>query len=255
MPAATPAPPTDTRPEPLWLGQYPVIPGDEDLLAASAGVHEFRYGKPREAAEAAAHADYAKALGVRAAAHHLLGVRAAHATGHLTAAAAHGEAYARAAHVVGFDPSKPPPPEVLDAVAAMTPKEHPVKFKAHPGDAMVQSYAGAPPEAEPAEREAGIRATLAKLQTLRATLQVPPAPVVKSEGGPGPADRPKSHKFGMAVPAGGAACSKCRFLEGEKTCGNPGYRAWAKTGSLPVAADRYCCDNFEGPPGGRDEWD
>lgn len=62
---------------------------------------------------------------------------------------------------------------------------------------------------------------------------------------------PPDHVFGITVPKGGSACSKCRFLgEDGKSCGNEYYRGWRESlgvddiAALPASADEFCCDVF-----------
>jgi hypothetical protein len=63
---------------------------------------------------------------------------------------------------------------------------------------------------------------------------------------------PDDHEFGMKVPKGGSACSKCRFLSKDhKHCGSDHFRIWHESvgaddpSLLPAPADEYCCDVFE----------
>lgn len=63
---------------------------------------------------------------------------------------------------------------------------------------------------------------------------------------------PRGHLFGMPVPLGGSACSKCRFVSNDgEHCGNRFFQQWRKTlaakdpSELPAPANRYCCDVFE----------
>lgn len=67
---------------------------------------------------------------------------------------------------------------------------------------------------------------------------------------------PKGHLFGMEVPKGGSACSKCKFVgKDKKSCGNEYFVKWRKSlkaddpNALPAPADEYCCDVFEKLPG------
>lgn len=62
---------------------------------------------------------------------------------------------------------------------------------------------------------------------------------------------PVDHLFGMKVPKGGSACSKCKFVsEDKKSCGSDYFNAWRKSldaedpSALPAPADEYCCDVF-----------
>jgi len=71
----------------------------------------------------------------------------------------------------------------------------------------------------------------------------------------GIAEYPPDHLFGMEVPKGGSACSKCVFLSKDgKHCGNEYFQKWQRsviigpppdTSLIPAPADEYCCDVFE----------
>lgn len=62
---------------------------------------------------------------------------------------------------------------------------------------------------------------------------------------------PPGHVFGMGVPKGGSACSKCKFLsEDGKHCGSTYFQDWRKSldaedpKKIPGEPDAYCCDVF-----------
>lgn len=119
----------------LKWGHYPVLHEDNiPELEAAAAAHEFRNGLRRPEAEGRAHADYVRARAVEAAAHHLLGMRSAHAVGADESAAKHGAGYAAAMDAAGHNAFGEVPQEVLDRVHEMAPKAH--SFKAHAADAM-----------------------------------------------------------------------------------------------------------------------
>jgi hypothetical protein len=120
------------QPKP-WLGKYDVL--DEEHhgdLDARAAVHEFRNKLPMEEAQAKAHGDYLRDHALRAAAHHLVGTRAAHAAGNMETAHKHGAQYVAAMEAAGEDPRAQPPKEVLDHVKDAKMKL--VTFKSHPAD-------------------------------------------------------------------------------------------------------------------------
>lgn len=145
-----------------WLGRFPILDAEHlDDLETRAAVHEFKYGLPRARAEEAAHADYLKERALDAAAHHLVGIKMAHAAGHDEAAAAHGNAYAAAMTHAGHDPFRVPPPEVLDRVKDARQKLY--SFKGHAADAFF-----VPPEAGADPADAHIQDMLGKLKALRA---------------------------------------------------------------------------------------
>jgi len=65
---------------------------------------------------------------------------------------------------------------------------------------------------------------------------------------------PTTHLFGMKVPEGGSACSKCKFVtEDGKHCGSEYFQDWQKSlgtedpSKLPAPANSYCCDVFQEP--------
>ena len=120
-----------------WLDHYPVISEDHHPdLDARAAVAEFRDKLPRELAERKAHEDYVKEHAYRAAAHHLLGTRAAVASGHDAAAKRHGEAYVAALEAAGHSAMDAPPQKVLDYIQDL--KHQVYSFKGHPADALFQ---------------------------------------------------------------------------------------------------------------------
>ena len=124
------------KPEPKpWLDRYPVLDEEHHAdLEARAAVNELRGKMPREEAEARAHGDYVKERALDAAAHHLLGVKAAHAAQHVNAAKQHGAAYAAAMTAAGADPYEQPPQAVMDRIKDAKQKVY--SFKAHPADAF-----------------------------------------------------------------------------------------------------------------------
>lgn len=147
-----------------WLGRFPILDAEHlDDLETRAAVHEFRHRLPRARAEEAAHADYLKERALDAAAHHLVGVKMAHAAGHDEAAAAHGNAYAAAMEHAGHDPFQAPPPAVLDRAREARQKLY--SFKGHPADTF---FVPPEPGADPAD--AHIAGMLDKLKALKAKL-------------------------------------------------------------------------------------
>jgi hypothetical protein len=120
------------------LDYYPVISEDHHAdLDARAAVAEFRDKLPKELAERKAHEDYMEEHAYRAAAHHLLGIRAAMASGHDAAAKRHAQAYAAALKVAGHSPLGTPPQKVLDYIQDL--KNQVYTFKDHPADALFES--------------------------------------------------------------------------------------------------------------------
>jgi len=120
---------------PLWLGKYPIVDADHvDRLEQDAAIGEFGHKMPRHEAEARAHSDYRHDQLSEAAAHHLVGLTAAHAAGASDDAKKHAAMYGVALKALGHDDVMNPPPEVASK-AKHTPAEV-YKFKAHRGDAF-----------------------------------------------------------------------------------------------------------------------
>jgi len=120
---------------PLWLNKYPVVNADHlDDLETRAAIEEFGKKLPRHEAEAKAHSDYRHDQLVESAAHHLVGLTAAHAAGASDTARKHAAVYGVALKALGHDDVMNPPPEVASK-AKHTPADI-VKFKAHPADAF-----------------------------------------------------------------------------------------------------------------------
>jgi hypothetical protein len=146
---------------PRWLGRHEVIDdADHQDLEARAAIFEFRHGLPRDTAERQAHASYIKEKALDAACHHLLGIRAAAACGHDSAAEQHGHAYASALAAAGHPPLGPVPAEVLDRIKATKPQVY--SFKAHPADDLIE-----PVGTEADEEDDKLRGFLEKLNSLK----------------------------------------------------------------------------------------
>jgi hypothetical protein len=120
---------------PQWLGRYPMVDADHiNDLETRAAVNEFGGKMPRHAAEQKAHEDYRKDQLHEAAAHHLVGMKAAHAAGDHDSAQKHGAMYVLALKALGLDNTVDPPPEVANK-AKNTPAEV-YRFKPHKGDSF-----------------------------------------------------------------------------------------------------------------------
>lgn len=120
---------------PKWLGKYPVVDADHlQDLETRAAIEEFGHKKPRHEAEAKAHDDYRRDQLSDAAAHHLVGLTAAHAAGASDDAKKHAAMYGVALNALGHEDVMNPPPEVTSK-AKHTPAEV-YKFRAHKGDAF-----------------------------------------------------------------------------------------------------------------------
>lgn len=119
-----------------WMGR-PIAEKDHvHGLDREAAVHEFGNKIPRHEAEEKAYEDYKKEQHGRAAAHHLQGMKAAHASGNMDEARKHGLLYDQHVKHLGHDSSIGPVPDSVSRYAAEEDKG-PYKFKAHHGDRFV----------------------------------------------------------------------------------------------------------------------
>jgi hypothetical protein len=119
----------------LWLGRYPLFDMDHvPDLEQRAAILEFGKKLPRHEAEAKAHEDYRRDQLVESAAHHFVGMKAAHAAGATDHATKHAAMFALALKALGHDNTIDPPDEVKTK-ALHTPSEV-YHFRAHPGDAF-----------------------------------------------------------------------------------------------------------------------
>lgn len=164
---------------PKWRDQYPMVDADHSHhLETAAAIQEFMHKVPRHQAEAAAHEEYRKDQLAEAAAHHLVGMKAAHAAGALEDAKKHGVLYALAAKQLGFDPAGEPPSDITTKEKNLSATKPVYKFKSHKGDAFAlpqlppaeqQVQKAEPPGRLPADTQAAISADPAAVE--RATLR------------------------------------------------------------------------------------
>jgi len=58
---------------------------------------------------------------------------------------------------------------------------------------------------------------------------------------------PPDHEFGMEVPEGGSACSKCEYLDHatKKDCTEEHFIQWNGGPRIKGKNTAYCCDNFQ----------
>jgi hypothetical protein len=116
-----------------------VRPEDQVELEARSAVHELGAGLDRHEAEERAYADYVAHRSSAAAAHHLAGMRAAHAAGDVGAAARHGLLYGVYMRSLGHNPNGEPPPEV--AAASRSPRTARVyAFAPHSADEVALEF-------------------------------------------------------------------------------------------------------------------
>lgn len=116
-----------------WMGR-PILHEDHghDLERRSA-INEFHHKMPREQAEQSAHDDYVKEHRLKAAAHHLAGMKAAQAAGSHEDSKKHWMLYDTHLKALGLDSVGAVPPEIQKQMD--NPDEKKVyKFKAHKGD-------------------------------------------------------------------------------------------------------------------------
>lgn len=117
----------------LWLDRHPVLdPNHVHDLETRAAIHEFHNKLPRMAAEDKAFQEYVRDRHTDAAAHHLAGVKAAHAVGDMESARKHGALYNMHMEALGHDPMAAPPPDIASRLRDQPPQVY--KFKPHKGD-------------------------------------------------------------------------------------------------------------------------
>ena len=102
----------DNKKPALWQGHPIINQSDSHDLEQRAAIHEFQHGKPREEAERAAHEEYRLNSHLKAAAHHLVGMKMSHAAGNSEVAQQHYKMYESHMKRAGRDPNGPVPPEV-----------------------------------------------------------------------------------------------------------------------------------------------
>ena len=115
-----------------WKGRDILDPDDEKDLETRSAIAEFHDTLPRHLAEEKAHKDYTRDKVIDSAAHHLKGLRSAHAVGDMDTAQKHGLMYKLAMEHLGHKDLLAPPDEVMDRMNNSGEEIH--KWKAHPGD-------------------------------------------------------------------------------------------------------------------------
>jgi hypothetical protein len=118
-----------------WLGRPIAKPEDAHGLETKAAIHEFNHKLPRHQAEQKAYDEYVHENHVGAAAHHLSGMKAAQASGHMEEARKHGVLYEMHINALGHAAHQPVPLEVQAKAAEGG--EPVYKFKPHSGDVHV----------------------------------------------------------------------------------------------------------------------
>ena len=118
---------------PRWMGKPVTHADDAKELSHRAALHEFGSKMSRTDAEARAHREYAVDKRLDAAAHHLMGMKAAHSVGDMESARKHGVMYDHHMQALGMGADGTVPPEVLSRAEKLDKKKI-YQFKAHPGD-------------------------------------------------------------------------------------------------------------------------
>jgi hypothetical protein len=101
-------------------------------LEQRAAIHELGNKLPRHLAEEKAHQDYRREQLVEAAAHHLVGLKSAHAAGASDDARKHAVMYGLALRALGHGSGINPPPEVESRASHKPPEVY--RFKPSTGD-------------------------------------------------------------------------------------------------------------------------
>lgn len=118
-----------------WQGRSILSKDHSFDLDRAAAIHEFKNKLPRHEAEEKAYGEYKKARSEDAAAHHLSGMKAAHAVGNKKDAIKHSLAYGLHMKALGHDPVGEPPDEIK---AKMEDQSGVYKFKPHESDSMIE---------------------------------------------------------------------------------------------------------------------
>jgi hypothetical protein len=141
-PHAKPTPSSNSLGAANWMGKPILYPDHHDELEQNAAVNEFALKMARPDAEHAAYGDYVKRQRVMAAAHHLEGMKAAHAVGDMESARKHGAMYNMHSKALGHEPVGPAHPDVVAHMQKQPSKVY--KFKAHKGDLFALDQKEAP---------------------------------------------------------------------------------------------------------------
>ena len=119
-----------------WAGK--TLVGNGQGLDETAALLEFKEGLPRHVAEEKAYRQYNTQHHYQAAAHHLQGMKAAHALGQVDEGKRHGALYALHMRSLGQDPNDDVPPEVMAHMRALQAENQSnYKFKAHGADKLL----------------------------------------------------------------------------------------------------------------------
>ena len=132
-----------------WLDRHKLIdPEHTHELETSAAVNEFHRGMPRDVAEKTAYEEYSRKHRLKAAAFHLLGMKAAQAAGATDEAHKHYLQYDTHLKSLGLESAGIVPPEVEGALKDEDHKA-PYKFKGHGADILGETMHDPMPPPEP----------------------------------------------------------------------------------------------------------
>lgn len=137
-----------------WRGMIILHEAHAPELEARAAVHELGNGLAPQDAHERAYAEYLHGHMTRAAAHHLAGLRAAHAAGDVETAARHGMTYGVIMRTLGHDPHGAPPPEIheMSSDPLLT---HVYDYRPHGLDAVLAEVVRQKKGGEPLKRSEG----------------------------------------------------------------------------------------------------
>lgn len=117
----------------MWMDRHPITdPSHVDHLEVLAAIKALSEKLPKDKAEDAAHAEYKKDQLHDAAAHHLVGIKAALGAGDHDAAKKHGAMYGLALKALGYPIVGEPPAEVANKANRLDHKLY--HFRAHKAD-------------------------------------------------------------------------------------------------------------------------
>lgn len=120
----------------VWENKPILSQDDIPDLEHAAALLEFEHGYPREQAQHLAHKMYSDKIHTEAAAHHLLGLKAAQQAGDLDECHRHGVAYKMHMDKLGLD-SMDKTPESVSKLMAGLEKPKVYRFKAHKADRLL----------------------------------------------------------------------------------------------------------------------
>lgn len=121
---------------PKWAGRQILEDGHAQELDQHAATLEFDHKLSRGQAEQEAHGQYTKEQHAKAAAHHLMSMKAAQGAGSMDEARKHGVLYGLHLKALGEDPYGPVPAKVKSHVDSPD-REHVYKFKPHKADSFL----------------------------------------------------------------------------------------------------------------------